>query len=41
MADEVIVGSAIVEIIEGNLADKRMMVGELVRGMKDAVCGNF
>ncbi len=43
-ADGVIVGSAIVKIIERNLSDKEKMVeeiGEFVRGMKDAVCGNF
>ncbi len=39
-ADGVIVGSAIVKIIERNLSDKEKMVreiGEFVRGMKDAV----
>ena len=41
-ADGVIVGSAIVKIIERNLSDKEKMVfeiGEFVRGMKDAVRG--
>ena len=41
-ADGVIVGSAIVKIIERNVSDKKKMIleiGEFVRGMKDAVRG--